>query len=189
MPSIRSFIAIDTLPEVKEEVAKLQETLRSTNAEVRWESREKVHITLKFLGNVEEAILQSMASQLETELAAFSPFVLIYQSVGCFPNLHRPRVIWVGAVNEDGTLGRAYEKIEEIAASYGFPREERQFHPHITVGRVKGSRNLKTLISEIEVAKFPVQQSAINEIILMKSDLKPTGSVYTALRRFPLKGG
>ena len=189
MSAIRSFIAIDTLPEVKEEVAKLQEALRSTNAEVRWDSREKFHITLKFLGNVEEATLQSMASLLETELAAFSPFGLIYQGVGCFPNLHRPRVIWVGAHNEDSTLSRVFEKIEQIASSFGFPREERQFHPHITVGRVKGSKNIKALVSEIEVAKFPVQQSAINEIILMKSDLKPTGSVYTVLRRFPLKGG
>lgn len=189
MPAIRSFIAIDSTPEVKEEIAKLQEILRVTNAEVRWESREKFHITLKFLGNVEEATLDSMASQLETELAAFSPFGLIYQGVGCFPNLHRPRVIWVGAQNEDSTLGRVYQKIEQITSSFGFPREERQFHSHITLGRVKGSRNIKALVSEIEVARFPVQQSAINEIILMKSDLKPTGSVYTVLRRFLLKGG
>ncbi|MEK6571693.1 MAG: RNA 2',3'-cyclic phosphodiesterase [Bacteroidota bacterium] len=187
MPGIRSFIAIDTSPEIKDRITEVKEKLRATAADVRWESREKFHITLKFLGNVEDTKLESIAGRLEEALTAFSPFDITYEAIGCFPNQHHPRVIWVGALNTDGSLRRIQETFEEIAVSFGFQPEERKFHPHITIGRVKGSKNLKALVSELATLTFSTQSSVIEEVLLMKSDLKPTGSVYTVLRRFPLK--
>jgi len=187
MPSIRSFIAIDTAPEVKAAIVEVEERLKATNAEVRWEPIEKFHITLKFLGNVEEVKLESLEKRLEEALSAFPAFKMTYQAVGCFPNQYHPRVVWIGAENEDGTLTRIEETIEEVSNSLGFPREERQFHPHITIGRVKGSRNLKALVSELVNTSFAPRSSLINEVLLMKSDLRPSGSVYTALKRFPLR--
>ena len=188
MPTIRSFIAVDTAPEVKTAIVDVEERLRATNAEVRWESIEKFHITLKFLGNVGEAKLHSLENRLEEVLSPFPAFNMTYQGVGCFPNQHHPRIIWIGAENDDGTLRRIQESIEGVAESFGFQREERQFHPHITIGRVKGSKNLKALVTELGNATFTPHSSLIREVLLMKSDLKPSGSVYTVLRTIHLKG-
>jgi 2'-5' RNA ligase len=187
MPAIRSFIAIDTAPEVKAAIVDVEEKLRATNADVRWEPIEKFHITLKFLGNVEEEKLHSLGNRLEEVLSPFSAFSLTYQGVGCFPNLHHPRVVWIGAENEDGTLRRIQEAVEEVSESFGFQRDERQFHPHITIGRVKGSRNLKALVSELGNLSFTPHSAMIKEVLLMKSDLKPSGSVYAVLRKLLLK--
>jgi 2'-5' RNA ligase len=189
MPSIRSFIAIETPPEVKADIAKVQEGLRAANADVRWESIEKLHITLKFLGNVEEQRLNSLADQLPEAIGAFASFDLTYQGVGCFPNQHHPRVIWIGAENEDGSLTKIQETIEKAAEEIGFQREEHRFHPHITIGRVKGSKNLKALVSELGKASFNPHAAIIKDVLLMKSDLKPTGSVYSVLRTYQLKNG
>jgi 2'-5' RNA ligase len=189
MPPIRSFIAVDTASEVKVAIIEVEERLRATNADVRWESIEKFHITLKFLGNVEEAKLHSLENRLEEVLSPFSAFNMTYRGVGCFPNQHHPRVVWIGAENEDGTLRRIQETIEGVAGSFGFQREEREFHPHITIGRVKGSKNLKELVSELGNISFAPHPAVIKEVLLMKSDLKPTGSVYTVIQRFPLKSG
>jgi 2'-5' RNA ligase len=185
--SIRSFIAIETPPDVKADISKVQEGLRTTNADVRWESIEKFHITLKFLGNVEEPRLNSLADRLEEALGAFALFNMRYQGVGCFPNQHRPRVIWIGAENEDGTLTKIQETIEKVAEHFGFQREERKFHPHITIGRVKSSKNLKVLVSELGNASFNPHTAVIKDVLLMKSDLKPTGSVYSVIRAYQLK--
>lgn len=188
MQAIRSFIAVDTAPEVKAAIVDVEERLRATNVEVRWESIEKFHITLKFLGNVEEAKLHSLENRLEEVLRPFSAFTMTYHGVGCFPNQHHPRVVWIGAENEDGTLRRIQGTIEEVSESFGFQREERQFHPHITIGRVKGAKNLKALVSELGNTTFGPHSSLVKEVLLMKSDLKPSGSVYTVLRTIHLKG-
>jgi 2'-5' RNA ligase len=189
VPAIRSFIAIETPPEVKADIARVQEGLRTTNADVRWESIEKFHITLKFLGNVEEPRLNSLADRLQEALGVFASFNMTYQGVGCFPNQHHPRVVWIGAENEDGTLSRIQETIEEAAEQMGFQREERQFHPHITIGRVKRPKNLKALVSELGNASFNPHTVIIRDVLLMKSDLKPSGSVYSVLRTYQLKNG
>ena len=189
MPTIRSFIAIDTPAEIKEKIEEVEEKLRATNADVRWETKEKFHITLKFLGNVEEEKLNSLAQRLGGRLITHSPFTITYEAVGCFPNLRHPRVIWVGTHDEDGSLKALAQTVEEIAAAHGFEREKRPFHPHITIGRVKGSKNLMELSSALESVTFDPQPSTVREILLMKSDLRPTGSVYTVFRRFPLKEG
>jgi 2'-5' RNA ligase len=189
MTSIRSFIAIETPPDVKADIAKVQEGLRAAKADVRWESIEKFHITLKFLGNVEEPRLNSLADRLQEALGTFTAFNMTYQGVGCFPNQHHPRIIWIGAENEDGSLTKIQETTEEVAEEMGFQREERQFHPHITIGRVKGPKNLKALVSELGNASFNAHAAIIKDVLLMKSDLKPTGSVYSVLRTYQLKNG
>jgi len=186
MPAIRSFVAVDTPAEVKERMIVLSERLKATGADVKWEPKEKLHITVKFLGHVEEKRLESLANRLGGHLQTFPSFSLIYRGVGCFPSLHRPRVIWVGAEDKDGVLQKIQEKVEEIASGFGLEKEERTFHPHVTIGRVKGSRNLENLVGELERADFEPQASNIHEVLLMKSDLRPTGSVYSVLRRYEL---
>ena len=188
MSRIRSFIAIDTPAEVKERTSEVQEKLKTTDANVRWESKDKFHITVKFLGGVEASMLGTMADRLRESLNECTQMNITYRGVGCFPNPNHPRVIWIGAENKEGVLARLYGSIEEIAASFGVEREERQFHAHITIGRVKGERNIMKLIAELDKVDFEPHTSIVKEILLMRSDLKPTGSVYTVLQRLPLKG-
>lgn len=183
---IRTFIAIDTPPEVKEKLAEIQEKLAETGAEVRWESKEKFHLTLKFLGGVEETKLKSLTDHLKERLKKFSPFNISYLDLGCFPSVNRPRVVWIGVENEDGSLGKIQEVIEEVTAGLGFDREERPFHAHITLGRVKGPRNQEALIAELAHLSIAAHPTLVEEILCKKSELRPTGSVYTVLERFPL---
>jgi 2'-5' RNA ligase len=189
MPTIRCFIAVDTPPDLKEKIAEIRDKLRACGAEVRWESTEKFHITLKFLGNLDAGRLHPLEAELMEGLKSFSPFPLIYHGVGSFPSSHHPRVVWVGCEDRSGALGRIQAEVERVAEEFGIEKEERPFHAHVTIGRVKGSRNLKELVFELGAATFSPYAVMVNEVLLMKSDLKPAGSIYTVLRRFPLLGG
>jgi len=111
---------------------------------------------------------------------------LVYDSLGAFPDLIHPRVLWVGARGND-VLTSLQRNIEVTCSRFGFPIETRGFHPHITLGRVKGSRNLARLTAKVKSITFVPSETACFEVLLMKSDLQPTGSVYTTLKSFPLK--
>jgi 2'-5' RNA ligase len=183
---IRTFFAIDTPQQVKEKIEELQTIFREARADVKWESREKIHITLKFLGDVEENVLSAMSEKLSDALSSHKQFRLVYQKVGCFPNLKKPRIVWIGCENPDGGMVKVKEVVEQITVPYGFPTEARPFHPHLTIGRVKGEFHLKDLAAKIETVTFEPSEATVTEVLIMKSDLKPTGSVYTVLRRIPL---
>ncbi len=186
MPKIRTFIAIDTPEPIKDKIFEVQNLLRESHAEVRWESRDKFHITVKFLGGVEESILGDITQKLSTALTPFKPFQLVYDELGCFPNIRSPRVIWVGCENEDGTLLKIFQTIEDIVVPFGFEKESRRFHAHITLGRVKSPKRIQDLIRTIQSTTFDRQTTECRELHLVKSDLRPTGSVYTLLHRVVL---
>ncbi|MEK6756825.1 MAG: RNA 2',3'-cyclic phosphodiesterase, partial [Bacteroidota bacterium] len=139
MPGIRAFIAIPTSSDIKQKMLAIQGDLIETQADVKWEPVEKFHITLKFLGNCELEALRSLTSELQVVLRDVRSFDLVYHNVGCFPNLSRPRVVWIGAA-ENAQLAELQQRVEEVCGRFGFPKEDRAFHAHITLGRVKGSR-------------------------------------------------
>jgi len=186
MTKIRTFFAVDTPQHIKMKMSDVQLLLKESNADVKWEPSEKFHITIKFLGDVFENVLTEMTQKLSEALKGNKPFTLSYKDVGCFPNLKNPRVLWIGCENPDGELLNIKDKIENITAPYGFPTEERKFHPHITLGRVKSNRNIKDLVEKLKTAQFASDPVIADEILVMKSDLKPTGSVYTVLNRIKL---
>jgi 2'-5' RNA ligase len=181
MPPVRTFIAFDTPSEIKEEICKIQSTLKEQRAEVRWESRNKFHVTIKFLGEVEENILPSVISAVKTITAQYHPFPVIYENVGAFPSKNRPRVLWVGCSNTDQQLIRMKDQLDQALKPYGFDIEDRQFHPHVTLGRVKLPSGLKNLIQTLENVTFEPRQVSIADILVVKSILKPGGSEYSTL--------
>jgi 2'-5' RNA ligase len=186
MAKFRTFIAIDTPPEIRPHIVELQQQLKETQADVRWEPPEKLHATLKFLGETDESKLQPIAAALGTIAHGFSALTLSYRTVGCFPTTRAPRVVWVGLEEPSGRLEALQRQIEDSLTQFGFEKEERQFHPHLTLGRVKGQHRLHSLLERLKTVTFESQPVTIRELIIVKSDLRPSGSVYTTLKSVPL---
>jgi RNA 2',3'-cyclic 3'-phosphodiesterase len=188
---IRTFIAIDTPPEFKIQAEALYQQLGSFNTAVRWEIPYKLHMTLKFLGATDNATRDSLELALARIAASHRPFWLKYANFGCFPNTHNPRIIWIGCTPLSSDLEHLQNDIESACADLGFDRENRAFHPHITIGRVKriGSierRSMADLIKKLESITFDAIETEVHTLLLVKSELQPGGSTYSILRHFSL---
>ena len=186
MPAIRTFIALPASNEIQQQIADVQSELITTQADVKWEPKNKFHITLKFLGSVESQKIESLSSALVDLVKQLSAFEITYDSLGVFPNLRNPRVIWIGTKFNQIVLDMQ-SGVEQICLDIGFQKEEHAFHPHITLGRVKGTHNIARLTEAIKTVTFESIQSRCSELLLMKSDLRPSGSIYTILKSFPLQ--
>lgn len=187
MAMIRAFIALPTDDALRATVATLQQELSQVHAEVRWEPAEKLHITLKFLGNTEQEVLEGIDQELRRELHALSlaPLELSYNTLGVFPNPSSARIIWVGS-EPTPTLLTLFSVVERVCERRGFPRENRPFHPHLTIGRVKGKRNLANLTDKLKTITFEPVKSLCTQILIMQSQLHPAGSRYSVLKTIPL---
>jgi RNA 2',3'-cyclic 3'-phosphodiesterase len=186
MPRVRLFIAIATPPDPRRRVAAIRDELRATGADVRWEPEGKLHCTVKFLGDTDDSRIADVIAAVRQSVAGIPPFVVRYTRLGCFPNRRDPRIIWAGMDNADGALARLQQQIEDACAAVGYEREDRAFHPHVTLGRVKGRRNLEQLLALMEKLTFDTGPATIADVELAKSDLQPSGSVYTTLNTVPL---
>jgi len=183
MPAIRTFIAIPISTNIQKQIAELQTKLKETRADVKWDSQNKFHITLKFLGNIEESRLELLPKAISKAVHPFAPFVFEYESLGVFPNFHYPCTVWIG-IKSNQVISDLQSAIETICLEYGFLKEDRMFRPHITLGRVHGTRNLVHLTDAIKTITFEPIKSLCSEVLLMKSNLLPSGSVYTILKSF-----
>jgi 2'-5' RNA ligase len=186
MPSLRLFIAIETPREIKHQLGEIRDRLRDSGADVKWEPNEKLHATLKFLGATDEGLLPEIVSYIEGVCRTHPPLTLKYAGLGCFPNHRAPRIVWIGMEDLKGNIPPLQQDIENVLAPFGFEREERAFHPHVTLGRVKSNRKIGSLLRMMESITFGSQPVTIGEIIIVKSELKPGGSVYTILKTIPL---
>jgi 2'-5' RNA ligase len=185
---LRAFVAFEAPADVRGAMEQLRDRLKESGADVRWEPKEKFHATIKFLGNVDEKLLPSVMSEIERVTNDFSSFDVTYGDLGCFPSVKRPRVIWIGCMNTDGQLSSLKNSLDDRLRKLGFEKEERDFHPHITLGRVKSNRGLDHLTPVLQSATFHPHPSLCNTILLMKSTLKPQGSEYSVVRAYALKG-
>ena len=186
MTGIRSFIALPSSPELQTRLSILQQNLMEEKAAVKWDTPDKFHITLKFLGNVDPEKLPQLTDALAKAVSPLAPFPLVYSTVGAFPDLIHPKVIWAGAEPNEA-LASLQRLVDNVCEQLGFPKETRSFHPHITLGRVKGSANLNRLTGRVKSSTLEPTRTHCSEILLIRSDLRPTGSVYTTLNSFPLK--
>lgn len=183
---IRTFIAFNTPETVKEKIVSLQTMLRNANADVRWETKEKMHVTISFLGDVEEQLLALLESTLSNVLTKYSSFNVTYSELGCFPNWKEPRVLWIGCEENSGILRTMKHELDASLLPFGIKIEMRKFFPHITLGRIKSLRNSFDLLQSMESLTFSPQISTVNEILFIKSVLTRGGSEYSLLHSFPL---
>jgi 2'-5' RNA ligase len=186
---IRSFLAIELPKPILRKIEEIQGDLRSAHADVRWMSPEKIHLTLKFFGNIEESRIDSIFKLIEEPVRSTPPFSLKVRGVGAFPSMKSPRVIWLGLVNGSESLTSLQKQIETQLEKIGFQPEDRPFHPHLTLGRMKSSRGKDELGGRMEKHREEeFGDFQVERLILFKSDLKPSGPIYTALREMKLGG-
>jgi len=176
---IRTFICIEIPESIKERIGELQDKLRKSQAPVSWTRPSNIHLTLKFLGGVPVSRIERVGSALSRAARGIGPIEVVIGGSGCFPSPRSARVLWVGIETLPEGLQRLYSAIEDELAREGFPREKRKFSPHLTIGRVrvpgKGTEVAEKLIAE----GFQSERFTATQVILMRSDLKPTGSIYT----------
>ena len=178
---MRAFIAIP-IPEASKEILnQIQQHLRDFKADVRWASIPSVHLTLKFLGEVDPVIIPDLAASLQIEARAFPRISLRLSGIGCFPNSKNPRVIWCGIDGDTEVLSGLQQKVETECLKYGLLQEDRKFHPHLTLGRVISNRNLKPLLDSIKIGSDLESSFRADHFNIYRSELKPKGAVYTVL--------
>ena len=192
MAVIRAFIALDLSSEISQRLDQISSDLKKRMPPngVRWVPAKNIHLTLKFLGDVSTANLESLQKMIQVESGKVPPFDISVGSVGAFPNVRRPRVVWLG-VTALQALPALQHNIETSANRLGYPREDRPFSPHLTLGRV--NRN----ISPADLQYVGQALSGYNigfigavhltEVHLYRSDLSPQGAHYTRLYSAPLK--
>jgi 2'-5' RNA ligase len=187
MGLIRTFIAFDTPSKVREAMKGLQQELAGTGADVRWEPAAKSHTTIKFLGGIDQTILPGVMEAARSVCAAFGPFDVSFQGVGVFPDILRPKVLWIGCENPDGSLANLKSELDRALVPCGIPVEDRPFRPHLTLGRVRSPRGLAHLTPKLEKVTFEPRKETISEILVMKSVLRPQGGEYSVLTSLHLQ--
>lgn len=191
---LRTFIAIELEEPLRLAIARVQgEFKRQTPpGSVKWVAPEGIHLTLKFLGDTPAGRLDEIEAALTAACAGFAPFEFTVEGRGCFPNFRRPRVVWVAVRDKAGTLALLRAAVERYVAPLGWPTEERGFSPHLTLGRVsKGAKPVEEaavgqMVENSVVEQIGAQQ--VTAVSLIRSDLRPTGAVYTTLTSVRLEG-
>jgi 2'-5' RNA ligase len=189
---LRTFIAIelsdDLRSQLRDQMDRIQADLGLET--IRWVRPTSIHLTLKFLGEVSPEKIDSITNQMEQVAAEHDPFIFRAESFGCFPSIRKPRVLWVGVAESSGMLSSIQRDLERRLAQLGFKRERRPFHPHLTLGRLH--RRIKQ--SEVQSTGSALEDFQVGvlgdyevkDLCLFKSDLRPTGAVYTCLKRISL---
>ncbi len=185
---MRIFIAVPLSTEVRALLNEIQDRLRSFGADVKWTAVPGIHLTLKFLGEMDPADLPRLATSLREASSSARPFELRLCGLGGFPDLRHPRVLWCGLAGDIPQLESLQKNVERACLDVGFPREERPFQPHLTLGRVRGKSNLQQLLDYIKIPSTLEHGFGVKEFNIYQSVLKPQGAVYTVLEKIDLRG-
>ena len=187
MDDIRSFIAIEIPSPLKARMEEIQRQLRRTDADVKWVRPEAIHLTLKFLGSIRQEDVERISQALALVVADGESFEVRVQGMGCFPNLRNPRVVWLGVDRGKEALASLQRAIEGKMAELSFPPEDRPFSPHLTMGRIRSPRGRVGLAQALEKHQgVEIGTFQAREVILFRSELRPSGAVYTKLKEFPM---
>lgn len=184
---LRLFIAVPTPPAVKDAATAVINGLRG-KGDVRWVTPDRLHLTLKFLGDTLPEKVPALEENLREKANNFSAFVVELGDVGAFPHPRKPQTLWLG-VERAEELSRLAEEIEQATCKLGFEREAKAFRPHLTLGRVKSPKGQGELAAELRAAAGNSARIAwpVEEVELIRSELLPSGPRYTILHRFPLQ--
>jgi 2'-5' RNA ligase len=176
---IRTFVCIEVPPAIKARIEALQRALRRNDAPISWVKPSNIHLTIKFLGDVAASRIEHLRQAVERACQSVSPFDITVDGAGCFPSAKSPRVLWVGLAPLPDELRRLHSNIEAELESEGFAREAKRFSPHLTIGRVRDPFKAKPTVEALLAAGFAAETFRASEVIVMRSELHPAGSIYT----------
>ncbi len=188
---MRIFYAVELPAEVRrraaEHIARVGRAAPNLPASVaKWERAEKLHITLKFLGEIEPDQVEDVGRAAARAAHGASPFEITIEGTGAFPPRALPRVLWLGITYASGGLAQLQQRLEDECAEQGFAREARAFHPHLTLARLRVPQGARTLAQLHAASGFEAIPFTITELVVMQSELTPTGSRYTVSSRHNL---
>jgi 2'-5' RNA ligase len=202
---IRSFIAIELPPNLRAALSRLQAQLKAEllrelgasagEARLQWVKPDSIHLTLKFLGDFPEEQVSALRQALTPVMETQTSFALPVGGVGVFPDLRAPRVLWVGvgqaSVNPEQSIQHLAKTIDRVMAALGCAPESKPFAPHLTLARIKtGGRDVGRALASLGICSSPTMVGTLEvcEVALIKSDLQPSGAVYSRLFSVPLAG-
>jgi 2'-5' RNA ligase len=191
MARIRTFIAVGLDKAVRDRTVALQEKLVQAGTEVKWVEPENLHVSLIFLGEVNDRDVPAVCRVVSEQSGKFAAFPMSVETVGCFPNPRRPRILWVGVGQGTQELVALHDALEPPLLDLGcYRREDRPYTPHITLGRVKSDRSTDALAAALaKKAGWQGGEMIVGEVLVLGSELRPEGPVYTVLSRGKLRGG
>jgi 2'-5' RNA ligase len=177
---MRLFVAVEISDEVRRSLAAAQSRLRRTPARVGWVAPENIHLTLAFLGDVGADRIASLAAALDGVGREFAPFGYTVAGLGCFGSRRAPRVLWAGVSHGAEDLVRLQAQTAVALRALDVRLEDRPFSPHLTIGRVRSSRGAERLGPLLEAGAGEVFGTVdVARLLLMRSELRPQGPVYT----------
>ena len=186
--TIRTFIALELPASIIELLDNVQQEIKSLALRARWVRTENIHLTLRFLGDIDPGHVDRIDEAIHKAAEGFAPFTLALKGVGFFPGIKRPRVIWAGLGGQIRLLIQLQRKLADSLAAIGFPNEKRPFKGHLTLGRIREAVNPDTIRQVIEIySDLGSEEFTVGRVALFQSDLKPTGAVYTRLRTTTFK--
>ncbi len=193
---IRTFVAVELEAPLRQALAQAQAALRARlqksvpDIRIQWVRPASIHLTLKFLGDIPEERVPEIQAALNRVAGLHTRFALDASELGVFPDARFPRVLWIGLTDRAGALQRLAADVEAALDATGFAPEPKPFHPHLTLARIKErSRDIGRALLDggLLAQKVTLAPLAVSAVSLMKSDLQPSGSVYTQLCHLPLK--
>jgi 2'-5' RNA ligase len=185
MGRLRTFIGVDIGKTIRDRAVALQEKLSPSTNGVKWVEPQNLHVTLLFLGEVDDREIPAVCRAVSEQTAGHPPFEMSVEKLGCFPHPRRPRVIWIGVGEGAQELRALHDGLEPPLLALGcYRREERQYRPHITLGRVRGERPADQLAAVLaQNQDWKGGKIAVSEVLVMSSELTPQGPNYTILSR------
>jgi len=187
--ALRAFIAVEIPPEIRDAIGDIRRKLKKTGADARWVKPENMHLTLRFLGNdVPRETVDAIGTMLHRQLSTVQQFTITMSGLGAFPNVTRPRIVWLGIEPSDGPLPALRDAVEKAVEEAGWPRDERRFAAHLTLGRVKSQSGIGKLRRLLESGwNDPVGSTIVDSVALIRSSLTRNGPVYETLTTVPLR--
>ncbi len=190
MARLRTFIAVEIGDDIRAAAVALQQRLARTGAQVKWVEPQNLHVSLLFLGDVDELEVVSVCRVVKEVAGREPPFPLRVSGVGAFPTPRRPKVVWAGITDGAEPLRRLYTRLEERLLDLGcYRKEDRAYTPHLTLGRVRGEKDGSALAAELpKLMAWDGGQTVADEVLVFSSELTRDGPEYTVLGRGELRG-
>jgi 2'-5' RNA ligase len=182
---VRTFLAVELSPETRGRALRLIQRLRATGARVRWVEGDNLHVTLKFLGDVESVELPEVCRRVQAAVADLTAFDLVFRGAGAFPDVSNPRTLWLGVADGEEPMAELHRRVEDALGEIGFRIENRRFKPHVTIGRVRDTRDGKRDLEDLLLAQadFDGGVTHVEEVVVFASYLHGDGPEYEVLGR------